>query len=163
MQSTQESCAIARETNNEAMEMRTNGELIEIETEHYLSPRSDIRVHEAPDYQSEELYDDIALSVKFRAQQRDINEKKDSEDSKKLWNRFAVNRNRRSGEPACLTETNRRNTNDGEEIDDLTEATIKRNTFQKLISKMENSLAKVSVRGQTSFPMNKPSTASNNL
>lgn len=160
-----------KEAKNDATELRTNGELPEEEIEHYQSPRSDLRVHDAPEYQNEELYDDIALSVNFKARQRDTNEKRDSEDGKstigfdkKSWNRFTVNRNRRSGEPACLAETNRRNTDDSEEFDDLTEAngTSKRNTFQKLISRMENSLAKVSVRGPTSLPMNKPNTTSNN-
>ncbi|XP_032670135.1 uncharacterized protein LOC116843656 [Odontomachus brunneus] len=171
LQSTQESCASVKEAKNDATELRTNGELPEEEIEHYQSPRSDLCIRDAPEYQNEDLYDDIALSVNFKVRQRDTNEKRDSEDSKsmisfdtKSWNRFTVNRNRRSGEPACLAETNRRNTDDSEEFDDSTEAngTSKRNTFQKLISRMENSLAKVSVRGPTSLPMNKPNTVNNN-
>ncbi|XP_011146446.2 uncharacterized protein LOC105187375 isoform X1 [Harpegnathos saltator] len=166
LQSTRGSSANAREAKDDRTEPRTNGELPEEEVEHYQSPRSELRVHEAPEYQNEELYDDIALCANFKARQRDANENKDSEDGKstvgsdkKSWNRFSMNK-----KLPGLAETNRRNANECEEIDDPAEANnaSKRNTFQKLISKMENSLSKVSVRGPNSLPISKPSTASNN-
>ncbi|XP_014482177.1 PREDICTED: uncharacterized protein LOC106748302 [Dinoponera quadriceps] len=170
MQSMQESCTNLKEIKNEETELRARGNLIEEEIEHYQSPKSDLRVDDIPEYQNEELYDDIALCANFKARQRDINEKKDDEygkftvgSDKKSWNRFSMNKKWRLGEPACLSETNKRNINECEDIDDSTEVNdiTKRNTFQKLISKMENSLAKVSVRNSTSLPMSK-STANNN-
>lgn len=157
-----------------ATELTANENPLEFETEHYQSPKSDLRVDDAPEYLNEDLYDDITLCANFRARQRDLNDKKDSEDGKltagssdkKSWNRFSVNKKLRSGEPVSLAETNKRNANECEEIDDSAEAngTSKRNTFQRLISKMENSLVvrKVSVRSSSSLPMSKPSTASNN-
>lgn len=116
--------------------------------------------------QNEEvLYDDIALLVDFTMRQRDINGKRDvNEDAamrstispdKRSWNRkfVAINRKSRGSDSV---ETNRRGgANECEEIDiDSSEGNgaTKRNTFQKLISRMENSLAKVSSRGNPSFP-----------
>lgn len=163
MQSSQELCA--KEVKADAKELRLNEDFSEQEIEHYQSPKSDLRVHDTVEYQNEELYDDIALCTTFKARQRDVNEKRDSEDGKKSWNRFNVNKKSRSIEPVCLTEANRQSMNEEcEEIDDSAEANSvsKRNTFQRLISKMENSLSKVSARGPNSLPLNKPSTASNN-
>lgn len=137
------------------------------EIEHYQSPRSDlcVRNHAENHQQNEEvLYDDIALLVDFTARQRDINGKRDANEDatirstispdKRSWNRKFVAINRKSR--GIDSETNRRGgANECEEIDiDSSEGNgaTKRNTFQKLISRMENSLAKVSSRGNPSFP-----------
>ena len=115
------------------------------------------------------MYDDIALWADFTARQRDISGKRDTNEDatksptvdadKKSWNhRFAVNRKLRANDSA---ETIKRSgANECEETEDSS----RRNTFQKLISKMENSLAKVSARGgPSSLPMiGKLNTASNN-
>lgn len=173
LQSTQESCvARATKAKNDATRLNANEELPpEEEVEHYQSPRSDLRVNDVPEYQNEQLYDDIALCANFKARQRNVNEKKDNEDGKstvgsdkKSRNRFSMHKKSRSGESVCPIETNKRNANECEEIDDLAEINDapKRNTFQRLISKMENSLASLSARNQASSPMSKPSTASNN-
>lgn len=169
--SLQESGVIkTRETPNNAntRQEANDDDLPQEEIEHYQSPRSDLCVHKLVEnhQQNEEvLYDDIALLVDFTMRQRDINGKRDvNEDAamrstispdKRSWNRkfVAINRKSRGSDSV---ETNRRGgANECEEIDiDSSEGNgaTKRNTFQKLISRMENSLAKVSSRGNPSFP-----------
>lgn len=137
---------------------------------HYQSPRSDLRIPDAAEIQAnEELYDDIALWADFTARQRDNIGKKDGEDAKsiiapdkKSWNRFVVNKKLRASDSNC-SEANRRN-NECEELEDSSEnnSVIKRNTFKKLISRMENSLAKVSARNSTSLSSSQPSATNNN-
>lgn len=159
--------------NNTNTRLEANGnDLPQEEIEHYQSPRSDLCIRDIAEIQqNEDLYDDIALWVDFTARQRDINGKKDEDatkstinSDKKSWNRFTVNRKSRASDS---TETNRRSSgNEGEEIEDSSEGNgvTKRNTFQKLISRMENSLAKVSARGiPSSLPTGKSSTVNNNL
>ncbi|KYN04378.1 hypothetical protein ALC62_05144, partial [Cyphomyrmex costatus] len=140
------------------------------ELEHYQSPKSDLCIRDDTD-QNEELYDDIALWADFTARQRDTG-KRETDDAKsvsidkKAWNRFAVNRKSRvTSDFNCSTEPNRRGGNEGsDEIEDSPEnsGAIKRNTFQKLISRMENSLAKVSARNPSSLSTSKSSVTSNN-
>lgn len=146
-------------------ESETNGDSTREEMEHYQSPRSDSCIPDVAEIErNEQLYDDIALWADFTARQRDIVGK--SEDvkpsDKKAWNRFAVNRKSRvTSDFSCSAETNKRN---GDEIEDSAEncGLVKRNTFQKLISRMENSLAKVSARSPSSFATGKPGASSNN-
>ncbi|XP_072767791.1 uncharacterized protein [Anoplolepis gracilipes] len=142
------------------------------EIEHYQSPKSDLCIRDTVEVQQhdEDLYDDIALWEDFTSRQRDISGKKDTNEDpksmvnsdKRSWNRFAVNRKSRSSE----SEINRRSgANECEEIEDSSEGNnaAKRNTFQKLISRMENSLAKVSARGNpSSLPTGKSTTVNNN-
>ncbi|XP_071638935.1 uncharacterized protein [Temnothorax longispinosus] len=155
-------------------ESETNGDSTREEMEHYQLPRSDLRVRDAVEMeQNEQLYDDIALWADFTARQRDIAKKRESEDAKsvsvgsdkKAWNRFAVNRKSRvTSDFNCSAEANKRGGNEGlDEMEDSLESSgsVKRNTFQKLISRMENSLAKVSARSPSSFSTAKPSTSSN--
>lgn len=143
--------------------------------EHYQSPRSDSCIRDAAEMeQNEQLYDDIALWADFTARQRDIARKRESEDAKsvssdkKAWNRFAVHRKSRvTNDFNCSTEmTNKRvgGNEGGDEIEDPLEniGTAKRNTFQKLISRMENSLAKVSARSPSSLSTGKSNASSNN-
>lgn len=160
-------------TGNANMRLEANNDPFREEIEHYQSPRSDLCIHDtAKIEENEELYDDIALWVDFTARQRDISEKRDvNEDAtksiinfdKRSWNRFTVNRKSRTSDSI---ETNRRSgANECEEIEDSSEGNgaAKRNTFKKLISRMENSLAKVSARGNpSSLPTNKSSTVNNN-
>ncbi|XP_020292534.1 uncharacterized protein LOC109859075 [Pseudomyrmex gracilis] len=137
-----------------------NGTFAEEEIEHYQSPKSGLRVRDALETeQNEELYDDIALWAEFRARQRDVIERKrDNEDNaksndKRSWNRFAGNRKSRASDSNCANETNRRSGNENDETENSNEGSTRRNTFQKLISKMKN---------QSSFSTSKSSTANNN-
>lgn len=146
------------------------------EIEHYQSPKSSSCIRDAANEmeQNEQLYDDIALWADFTARQRDIvSGKKESEDAKsissdkKTWNRFAINRKSRvMSDFNCSIEPNKRSCgNEGsDEIEDSLENSgailVKRNTFQKLISRMENSLAKVSARSPSSLSMGKSSNSS---
>ncbi|XP_011335840.2 uncharacterized protein LOC105278440 [Ooceraea biroi] len=146
----------------------------EEEIEHYQSPRSDLRICEVQQtteiqQTEEDLYDDVALLIDFKSRPRNLAEQKDNEDSrstgspdKKSWNRFGVNRRSRTsdGGSTCAEQTNGRSSNDCEEAED---ALDKKNTFKKLISKMENSLARVSTRNSTSPLTAKSSTANNNF
>lgn len=159
-------------TGNANMGLEANNDPFREEIEHYQSPRSDLCIHDTADQRNEILYDDIALWVDFTARQRDISGKRDANEDatkstinsdKRSWNRFTVNRKSRASDSV---ETNRRSgANECEEIEDSSEGNgaAKRNTFQKLISRMENSLAKVSARGNpSSLPTGKSSTVSNN-
>lgn len=151
------------------MEPSSDGDLPHEEIEHYQSPRSDLCIHDdaAGFQQTEDLYDDIALWADFTARQRDIAERKNSSEDgrptigydKKSRSRFAVNRKSRQNDFPGFAETNRRSvTEDNEENEDSTAESnglAKRNTFQKLISKMENSLAKVSARSPPALSTNK--------
>ncbi|XP_036150975.1 uncharacterized protein LOC105835166 isoform X2 [Monomorium pharaonis] len=148
------------------------------ETEHYQSPKSRNCIHDtAKMEQNEELYDDIALWADFTARQRDIETsgKKESEDpnsvfsDKKAWNRFAINRKLRvTSDFNCSSETNRRGDSvDNEGVEEIESPennglAVKRNTFLKLINRMENSFAKVSARSPSSFSTGKSNTSSNN-
>lgn len=173
LRSMQESSVKTKETiSNANTKLETNGDdPPQEEIEHYQSPRSDLCIRDIAGMQNEDLYDDIALWVDFTTRQRDISEKKDTNEDaskstinsdKKSWNRFAVNRKSRASDSI---ETNRRSSsNECEEIEDPSEGNgvTKRNTFQKLISRMENSLAKVSSRGiPSSLPTGKSSTVNN--
>jgi len=158
------------------MDLATNDDVSQEETEHYQIPRSDLRVCELQDRNpqimeiqqtEEELYDDVALLTDFKARQKNIAEQKDNEDirsasnsDKKSWNRFGVNRRSRTSDMSSTytEQTNRRSSNDSEEAED---ALDKKNTFKKLISKMENSLARVSTRNSTSPLAAKSNTANN--
>ncbi|KYN28139.1 Src kinase-associated phosphoprotein 2-B, partial [Trachymyrmex cornetzi] len=171
LQSTRDSCSTkVNEAELNAMydiESETNARE---ETEHYQSPRSDLCICDDAD-ENDQLYDDIALWADFTARQRDIIGKKETEDAKsisldkKAWNRFAVNRKSRvTSDVNCSIEPNRQGSNEGsDEIEDSPEhsGAIKRNTFQKFISRMENSLAKVSARSPSSLSTGKSSVSSN--
>lgn len=155
-------------------ELETNGDSSRKEMEHYQSPRSDLRIRDATEMErNEQLYDDIALWADFTARQRDIIGKRENEDAKssagsdkKAWNRFAVNRKSRvTSDFNCATEVCKRSGNEGgNEIEDSFEnnGLVKRNTFQKLISRMENSFAKVSTRSPSSVSTGKPNVSSSN-
>lgn len=175
MQSTRDSCTKANEAVRIATyntESETNGDPAPEESEHYQSPRSGDCIRDAAEMEPNEvLYDDIALWADFTARQRDIVGKRESEDAKsvssdkKAWNRFAVNRKSRvTSDLNCSSETNRRGvgvSNEGSEETEDNNGPIKRNTFLKLISRMENSLAKVSARSPSSFSTGKSSAPSN--
>lgn len=174
-----DTCAKANETVHNLTydtKSKTNDDSTQEEMEHYQLPRSDSCICDTAEMeQNEQLYDDIALWADFTARQRDVVRKRENEDTKsvssdkKAWNRFAVNRKSRvTSDFNCSAETNKRggNEREGEEgdmIEDSPECNgvVKRNTFQKLISRMENSLAKVSVRSPSST--GKPSASSSNL
>jgi len=152
-------------------ETETNGDPTRKEMEHYQSPKSDSCICDTVEMeQNDQLYDDVALWADFTARQRDIVGKRDSEDDKavnsdkKTWNRFAINRKSRVTSDFSSTEPNRRGGNEeNDETEDLPESgTVRRNTFQKLISRMENSLAKVSARSPSSLSTGKSSTSNNN-
>ncbi|XP_012214738.1 muscle M-line assembly protein unc-89 [Linepithema humile] len=155
--------------NNTTCNAESKDESSQEEILHYQSPRSDLRIPDAAEVQpNEELYDDIALLADFTARQRDNIRKKDGEDAKsiiapdkKSWNRF-VNKKLRASDSNC-SEINRPNS-ECEESEDSSEnnSVIKRNTFQKLINRMENSLAKVSARNSPSLPPSQSSTTNNN-
>lgn len=168
--------AIEAADNNAAcgnIEVAANGSAEEEEIEHYQSPKSGMCVHDAVRTEpNEELYDDVALLAEFRARQRDVHDRKrDNEDNtrsnngsdKRSWNRFAGNRRSPRDSNCATNETNRRSGNESnEETEDPSEGSARRNTFKKLISKMENSLARVSVRNPSSFSTGKSGTAASN-
>ncbi|XP_029178704.1 uncharacterized protein LOC114946406 [Nylanderia fulva] len=168
LQSTQKSGVKTRETpGNGKTEQKVDNDPSREEIEHYQSPRSDLCVRDFAENQQgneEDLYDDIALWKDFTARLKDINEKRDEDaatrstisSDKRSWNRkfAAINRKSR-GNDSIETNNRRGGANECDEIDvDSSEGNggFKRNTFQKLISRMENSLAKVSSRGHPSFP-----------
>lgn len=154
--------------------LKTNDDSTQEEMEHYQLPRSDSRICDTAEMeQNEQLYDDIALWADFTARQRDIVRKRENEDAKstssdkKAWNRFAVNRKSRvtSDFNSGSAETNKRSDNEREGEDEMEDSpenngVVKRNTFQKLISRMENSLAKVSARSPSLPSTGKPSASS---
>lgn len=144
------------------------------EMEHYQSPRSDLRIFSVATEteRNEQLYDDIALWADFTARQRDVvgkgrgRENEDAKSDKKAWNRFTANRKSRVASDLCSTEARKRAGNEGgNEIEDSPDqpennGLVKRNTFQKLISRMEHSFAKVSARSPASLSTDKPSASS---
>lgn len=157
----QESHTSAKEASSDAVEPGREDIPSQVDTEYYQSPRSDPYPCDViQNEQKEELYDDIALWADFTAKRRDKRDcegDKPTTDSpdKKFRNPFAINRKSSTSDVTGECEEPE------DSIGENNNGSVKRNTFQRLISKMENSLAKVSARGPPSFPM-RPSTASNN-
>ena len=106
-----------------------NSNGLEMEFEHYQIPRSD-RVLQV----EEVLYDDVALLAKFRAKPREST----VSNFEKVWSRFSSGRSKSS-------------THETEENNDLSSGSndqqeMRVNRFQKLVSKIENTLGKSSVK-----------------
>lgn len=135
--------------------------------EHYQTPRvkSNQREHSAD--QQEELYDDVAILAEFMARQKEFKDNKDVEETgrvqvateKRSWNRFVGGKKPKSIDSTTVQEMNPRNWNGIDQVDDL--AATRMNTFQKLISKMENSLGKAPVKSTPTMLPNKTNAADN--
>lgn len=117
------------------------------------------------DQQVDDLYDDVAILAEFTARQKEVLNNRDNENAtrsqispeKKAWNRF-VSGKRSKTVDSTVTETNSRVLNETEDSsDDFGEQhnTSRMNTFQKLISRMENSLGKAPSRTTSSILLNK--------
>ncbi|OAD59581.1 Src kinase-associated phosphoprotein 2-B, partial [Eufriesea mexicana] len=135
--------------------------------EHYKTPRLESRypkyLHN--DQQVDDLYDDIAILAEFTARQKEVLNNKDNEGitrsqlspEKRSWNRFVGGKKSKTIDPT-VNETNNRILNGTEDVlDDIGEqhSSLRMNTFQKLISRMENSLSKASARTASSMLLNK--------
>ncbi|CAL7936172.1 unnamed protein product [Xylocopa violacea] len=135
--------------------------------EHYKAPRIESR---SINPQADNLYDDIAILADFTARQKEIFSKKDNEDitrsqvgpEKRSWNRFVSGRKSKTID-SIVAET------DGHILktiadppEDIAEhVSTRMNTFQKLISRMENSLGKATTRTGSSTLSNKTNLTNN--
>ncbi|XP_078040667.1 uncharacterized protein LOC144471938 [Augochlora pura] len=136
------------------------------EIEHYQTPRPNSNHREYPADQQEELYDDIAILAEFTARRKEFRSSRDSEQTprvqvsleKKSWNRFVGGKRSKPADPVTTEETNQ-NSNGTEPVDDL--AQTRMNSFKKLISKMENSLGKTSVKTTSTSLSNRMNATDN--
>lgn len=135
------------------------------DNEHYKIPRVDAGHPKRILIGTDELYDDIAILADFTARQKEYPVKKDNEEATKLqaspekkpWNKFVGGKKSKTID-TTVSETNNRASNGSEDAtDDFNEqqSSLRMNTFQKLISRMENSLGKASVRTASSMLLNK--------
>ncbi|XP_017794152.1 PREDICTED: uncharacterized protein LOC108575769 [Habropoda laboriosa] len=145
------------------------------DNEHYKTPRVESRFAKylSDDQQAEDLYDDIAILADFTARQKEVTGKKDNEGvprsqinlEKRSWNRFVTGKKSKVTAESVVSETNGRILKNG--IDDLSDdlaehhGSMRMNTFQKLFSRMENSLGKTSVRTASSMLSNKTNVTNN--
>lgn len=142
------------------------------DNEHYKTPRIDAGHSKSVLIdQRDELYDDIAILADFTARQKEYFGKKNSEEITKLqvspekrsWNRFVSGKKSKTLD-STVSETNSRVSNGTEDMtDDFNEqqSSMRMNTIQKLISRMENSFGKASVKTASSMPLNKTNVANN--
>ncbi|XP_076169963.1 uncharacterized protein LOC143148012 [Ptiloglossa arizonensis] len=139
--------------------------------EHYQTPRNESSHHKYPPVnQQEELYDDIAILIDLTVRQKELLGKKENEEAtktqagseKRPWNRFG-NGKKSKFIDSIASERNCRVSNVTEEADDLGKqhSLLRMNTFQKLISKMENSLGKASIKATPSVSVNKTNVTNN--
>ncbi|CAK9802525.1 Src kinase-associated phosphoprotein 2 [Anthophora plagiata] len=147
------------------------------DNEHYKTPRVEPRccdkVHVPEVKRTEELYDDIAILADFTARQKEVIGKKSNEGvtksqinlEKRSWNRFVTGRKSKVPAESTVSEMNGRIPTNGidDPSDDLGEqhGSMRMNTFQKLFSRMENSLGKASVRTASSMLSNKTNSTNN--
>ncbi|XP_050582355.1 uncharacterized protein LOC126918474 isoform X1 [Bombus affinis] len=137
------------------------------DNEHYKMPRPESHYPRClpVDQQVDDLYDDVAILAEFTARQKEVLHNRDNENAtrsqispeKKSWNRF-VSGKRSKTVDSMVTETNGRVLNETEDSsDDFGEQhnSSRMNTFQKLISRMENSLGKAPSRTTSSILLNK--------
>lgn len=140
--------------------------------EHYQTPCAEptnFRKYRPTD-QEEELYDDVAILADFTARQKEILGRKDSEDAtrtqtgweKRSRNRF-VNEKKLKIIDSTEVETNSRRLSGTEDAGDSDEqhGLTRMNALQKLISKMENSFGKASVKIAPSMLLNKTNVTNN--
>ncbi|CAL7947052.1 unnamed protein product [Xylocopa violacea] len=136
--------------------------------EHYKTPRIESC---SINLQADDLYDDIAALADFTARQKEVSSKKDNEDmtrshispEKRSWNRFVSGRKSKTID-SIVAETNGHTLSTiVDPPDDITEqhSSTRMNTFQKLISKMENSLGKATARAGSSTLLNKTNLTNN--
>lgn len=143
--------------------------------EHYKTPRLESRYPKSlrNDQRVDDLYDDIAILAEFTARQKQVLNNKDNEGitrsqlspEKRSWNRFVGGKKSKTTDPT-INETNNRTLNAAEDaLDDIGEqhGSLRMNTFQKLISRMENSLSKASARTASSMLLNKMNLQTNNV
>lgn len=134
------------------------------DNEHYKSPRSDAWQQIVLSQGKEQLYDDVAILTNFTARQRELSDEIKDQDipkssfspDKKSWNRFVTNRKSKSNDSIC-SGSSKRTSSEISDPDNLDEQPTfsRKNTFQKLINKMENSLGKGSPRTLPPIPMSK--------
>nr|XP_033331076.1 uncharacterized protein LOC117223062 [Megalopta genalis] len=138
------------------------------EIEHYQTPRPNSNHREYPADQQEELYDDIAILAEFTARQKEFRNSRDGEQTtraqaspeKRSWNRFVGGKRSKPVDSITVEETNTTQTSNGTETtDDL--AQTRMNSFKKLISKMENSLGKASVKTTSTTLSNRTNATDN--
>lgn len=139
--------------------------------EHYKTPRSDSHYPKCHtvDHQTNDLYDDVAILAEFTTRQKEILSSREKENEsttksqtspeRKPWNRFVGGRRSKTID-SSIAEGNGRvsqGTEGSSSLDELNEQhnSLRMNTFQKLISRMENSLSKASSRTTSSILLNK--------
>ncbi|XP_031840461.2 uncharacterized protein LOC116430443 [Nomia melanderi] len=134
--------------------------------EHYQTPRLKSNQREHCTDQQEELYDDIAILAECLARKKEFKDSKDVEETgkvqvateKRSCNRFIGEKKPKSIDFTTVQETNPRNRNGIEQVDD--HAATKMNNIQKLISKMENSFGKAAVKSTPTL-LNKTNATDN--
>ncbi|XP_046825795.1 uncharacterized protein LOC124427229 [Vespa crabro] len=132
--------------------------------EHYKLPRNNTWQQVESSQTEEQIYDDVAILANFTARQKEISEENKDQDlsrtsispDKRSWNRFVTSRKHRSSD-SIGSVTNKRVSNEITDLDCYEEQQnfSRKNTFQKLINKMENSFGKVSPRAVPTTSMNK--------
>ncbi|XP_012140188.1 uncharacterized protein LOC100879848 [Megachile rotundata] len=136
------------------------------DNEHYKIPRVDAGHPKSILIETDELYDDIAILADFTARQKEYPVKKDNEETKlqaspekRSWNRFG----KKTKTIDTVSESNRASNGLEDVTDEFNEqqSSLRMNTFQKLISRMENSLGKASVRTASSMLLNKTNVVNN--
>ncbi|XP_053971990.1 uncharacterized protein LOC128872882 isoform X1 [Hylaeus volcanicus] len=141
------------------------------DNQHYQTPRTESSHRKYPLVdQQEQLYDDIAILADFTARQKECLGKKDNQDAtntqisfeKRSWNRFVNGKKSKIPDPMGF-DRNSRISSGTEDSDDRNDhhGVMRMNTFQKLISKMENSLGKSSVKTTSSVILNKTNVTNN--
>lgn len=133
--------------------------------EHYKTPRPDSHYPKCQpvDHQTNDLYDDVAILAEFTTRQKEIlsSREKDNEGTtksqtspeKKPWNRFVGGRRSKAIDSSIAEGNGRVSQGTEGSSDELNEQhnSLRMNTFQKLISRMENSLGKASSRTTSSI------------
>ncbi|KAF3420602.1 hypothetical protein E2986_03104 [Frieseomelitta varia] len=133
--------------------------------EHYKTPRPDSHYPKCHpvDHQTNDLYDDVAILAEFTTRQKEIlsSREKDNEGTTKLqtspekkpWNRFVGGRRSKAIDSSIAEGNGRVSQGTEGSSDELNEQhnSLRMNTFQKLISRMESSLGKASSRTTSSI------------
>lgn len=131
-----------------------------VDNEHYKipPPRSELCYPKSLsiNQQVDDLYDDIAILADFTARQKEVLNNRDHENlirsqsspEKKSWNRFVTGKKSKMIDSTVIETNGRVLTELEDSSDDCGEqhTSLRMNTFQKLISRMENSLSKTSAK-----------------
>lgn len=146
-----------------------------VDNEHYKIPpsRSELCYPKSLsiNQQVDDLYDDIAILADFTARQKEVLNNRDHENliksqsspEKRSWNRFVSGKKSKMIDSTVIETNGRVLTELEDSSDDCGEqhASLRMNTFQKLISRMENSLSKTSAKSASSILLNKTNITNN--